>query len=201
MHLLLLLAWVAARHRVRSLMVRLAVLRVLRLVLLAIVELRHLRWSIAAGLQLDVDATLIVLRVVLQSKLAADLLHARLDLLHVVGRVVSLADNDVQVILSVLLGVADALLEDFLGFFDELAVQVDGVAVDFSYGVVLAEDEFGGLLVVLVGFGCVSFALLRELFRFGTIAALVGLLGLRCKVLVLALLFASEVAQTVVFAL
>ena len=114
---------------------------------------------------------------------------------------VSLADDHVEVRLAVLLGVADALLEDLLGLFDELAVQIDGVAVDFADGVVLAENELGGLLVVLVGFGGVRFALLRELFRPGAVAALVGLLGLRSEVLVLALLFTSEVAEAVVFLL
>jgi hypothetical protein len=142
-----------------------------------------------------------VLSVVLQAEFAADLLDARLNLLHVVHRVVSLADDHVQVRLAVLLGVANALLENLLGFFDELAVQVDGVAVDFADGVVLAEDELRGLLVVLVGFGGVRLALLRQLFRTGAIAALVGLLGLRSEVLVLALLFTSEVAEAVVFLL
>jgi hypothetical protein len=113
--------------------------------------------------------------------------------------VVSLADDHVQVRLAVLLGVANALLEDLLGLFDELAVKINGVAVDFADGVVFAEDELGGLLVVLVGFGGVRLALLRQLFRASAIAALVGLLRLRGEVLVLALLFTSEVAEAVVF--
>jgi hypothetical protein len=142
-----------------------------------------------------------MLSVVLQAEFAADLLDARLNLLHVVHRVVSLADDHVQVRLAVLLGVADALLEDLLGLFDELAVEIDGVAVDFADGVVFAEDEFGGLLVVLVGFGSVRLALLRQLFRAGAIAALVGLLGLRGEMLVLTLLFTSEVAEAVVLLL
>jgi hypothetical protein len=40
-------------------------------------------------------------------------------------------------------------------------VKIDGVAVHFADGVVFAEDELGGLLVVLVGFGGVRLALLR----------------------------------------
>jgi hypothetical protein len=198
---LLLLARVSARHGVGSSMVRLAVLRMLRLVLLVVVELRHLRRSIAGGLQFDVHATFVVLGVVLQSKFAADLLHARLDLLHMVDGVVSLADDHVKMRLSVLLGVADALLEDLLGLFDKLAVQVDSVARDFAYGVVFAKDELGGLLVVLVGFGCVRLALLRQLFCLAAVAALVGVLRLRGEMLVLALLFASQIAEAVVFAL
>ena len=198
---LLLLARVSTRHRVRSSVVRLAVLRMLRLVLVVVVVVRHLRRSVAAWLQLDVHATFVVLSVVLQAEFAADLLDARLDLLHVVRGVVSLADDHVEVRLAVLLGVADALLEDLLGFFDELAVQVDSITVDFADGVVFAEDELGGLLVVLVGFGCVRLALLRQLFRPGAVAALVGLLRLRGKMLVLALLFTSKVAEAVVFLL
>lgn len=198
---MLLLARVTTRHWVRSSVVRLAVLRMLRLVLVAVVEVRHLRRSIAAWLQLDVDATFVVLSVVLQSKFAAHLLNARLDLLHVVRGVVSLADDHVEVRLAVLLGVANTLLEDLLGFFDELAVQVDRVAIDFSNSIVFAEDELGGLLVVLVGFGCVRLALLRQLFRPGAITALVSLLRLRGEVLVLALLFTGKVAEAVVFAL
>jgi hypothetical protein len=197
---LLLLARVSARHRVRRSMVRLSVLRMLRLMLLAVVKVRHLRWTITTGFQLNINAAFVVLRVILQTQLATDLLHARLDLLHVVDRVVSLADDYVQVRLAALLGVTDALLEDLLGFFDVLAVQVNGIAVYFADGVVFAEDEFGGLLVVFVGFCCVILALLRQFVRLAAVAALIGLLGLRGEVLVLALLFAGEVAQTVVFA-
>lgn len=199
---LLLLARVSSRHRVGSSVVRLAVLGMLRLVLLAVVEGRHLRRPMAStGLQLDVDPALVVLRVVLQPQLAADLLHARLDLLHVVGAVVALADDDVQVRLPALLRVADALLQDLLGLLHELPVQVDRVAVHLAHGVVLAEDELGRLPVVLVGFGGVLLALLRQLVRLAAVAALVRLLGACGEVLVLALLFAGEVAQAVVFLL
>lgn len=62
---LLLLARVATRHRVCSSVVRLAILRVLRLVLLDVVEVRHLRWSSAAGLQFNIDAAFVVLGIVL----------------------------------------------------------------------------------------------------------------------------------------
>jgi len=103
--------------------------------------------------------------------------------------------------LTILLGVPNALLEDFLGLFDELAVQVDGVTVDFAHGVVFAEDELGGLLVVFVGFGSMRLALLRQLMRLAAVAALVGLLGTRGERLVLALLFTSKVAEAVILAL
>ena len=198
---LLLLSWVAARHRVRSSMVRLAVLCVLRLVLVAIVEVRHLRRSVAGWLQLDVHATLVVLGIVLQPEFAANLLNTRLDLLHVVRGVVSLADNHVEVCLAVLLCIANALLENLLGLLDVLAVQVDSVAGDFAHGIVLAENELGSLLVVFVGFGSMCLALLRQLMRLTTVAALVGLLRTRSERLVLALLFTRKITKAVVFAL
>lgn len=103
--------------------------------------------------------------------------------------------------LPALLRVANALLENLLCFLDELTVQVDCVGVDFAHGVVFAEDEFGGLLVVLVCFGGVLFALVREVFGACAVAALVGLLGAGGEGLVLALLFAGEVAEAVVFVL
>ena len=166
---LLLLARVTTRHRVRSSVVRLAVLRMLRLVLVAVVEMRHLRRSVAGRLQLDVHATFVVLSVVLQSEFAADLLNARLDLLHVVHGVVSLADDHVQVRLAVLLGVANALLEDLLGLGatdgdvdGDLLVTADTESADgvtgLAYGSVnrtssscsLLRDASGVLLIVHV---------------------------------------------------
>lgn len=77
-------------------MMRLSVLCMLRLVLLAVIESRHLRGAMAAALfQVDVDAAFVLLRVVLQSQLAANLLNSRLDSLHVPSAVVSLAHNHV----------------------------------------------------------------------------------------------------------
>lgn len=165
----LLLAWIAARslrvavirrvaHRVRGLVVRLAVVAMLWLVVLLVVVARHLLSMTAS--EVDEEPSLIVLRVVLQAQLAAYLFHARLDLLDVVWTVVSFADDDVKVRLAGRLCVSDSLFDDFLGFFHVLAVQIDGVASDFSYSVVLAEDELGGLLVYSVGLGSVSLGLL-----------------------------------------
>ena len=95
------------------------------------------------------------------------------------GTVVALANDDVQMRLPGLLGVADALLEDLLGLLDELAVQVDGVGVDAADGVVFAENVLGRLFVVVVCFGG------------GAVAALVGLLGARGQRLVLRLFVAG----------
>lgn len=97
------------------------------------------------------------------------------------------------------LRVPNALLDNGFGFFDVLAVQVDGVAGDFSHGVVLAKNEFRGLLVVGVGLRGVLFALFRVVVGRAAVARVVGLPGLRGEVLVLALFFAGEVSQAVVF--
>ena len=66
---LVLLARIPARHRVRSRMMRLPILRMLRLVLLAVIEVRHLRrsTSMSALPQIDINAPLILLGIVLQS--------------------------------------------------------------------------------------------------------------------------------------
>jgi hypothetical protein len=146
---LLLLAGIPARHRVRSRMMRLPILRMLRLMLLAVIESRHLRRSstMTALPQININPALVLLGIILQSQFPTDGLDPGFDLLHVPDAVVSLADNNVQMPLACLLRVADALLEDFFGFFDELAVQVDRVRVDAAYGVVFAENVFRGLLV------------------------------------------------------
>ena len=198
---LLLLARIPARHRVRSRMMRLSILRMLRLVLLAVVEVRHLRrrTSMPALSQIDINATLILLGVVLQSQFPADLFDLGLDLLHVPNAVVAFADDDVQMSLARLLRVADALFEDLFGFFDELAVQVDGVRVDAADGVVFAENVLRGLFVQFVCFGGVGFALQREVVGGAAVAALVGLLGAGGEGLVLGLFVAGGVAEAVVF--
>jgi len=145
---LLLLARISTRHRVRSRMMRLPILRMLRLMLLAVIESRHLRSAVPTSLpQIDVDPALILLGIVLQSQLATNLLDLGLDLLHVPDTVVPLAHNDVQMPLARLLRVSDALFEDFFRFLDELAVQVDGVRVYAAHGVVFAENVLGGLFV------------------------------------------------------
>lgn len=154
-----------------------------------------------AALEVDVHAAGVLLGRVLEAELPADLLDAGLDLLDVVGRVVALADDDVQVRLAVLLGVADALLEDVLGLLDELAVQVDGVVGDAALRVVLAEDVVRRLLVVLVHLGRVPLALVAQLLGPGAVALLVGLVGPVEAVISLLGLLASEVAQAIIFGL
>lgn len=80
-------------------------------------------------------------------------------------------------------------------------MQIDSVARHFAHGIVLTEYELGGLLVVVVGSGGMLLALGAHFVCPRAIAALVGLPRLCGIVLVLALLFTREIAQTVVLLL
>lgn len=80
--------------------------------------------------QVHINPPRILLRRKLQPHLPTNLFHPRLDLLHASGGVVPLPHNNVQVRLAAGAGVAQPALEDVLGLFDKLAVQVDGVRGD-----------------------------------------------------------------------
>lgn len=86
---------------------------------------------------------------------------------------VSLAHNDMQMCLPILLRIADALLEDLFCLFDELAVEIDGVVCDAAGGVVFSEDVVGGLLVIGVHLRGVFLAFFAQLVRGGAVAAFV----------------------------
>lgn len=92
---------------------------------------------------------------------------------------VPLANDDVQVRLAGGLGVADALLEDVLGLFNELPVQVNGVLRYAAGSVVLPEDELRRLLVVVGLLLLMPLALIGQLLSSGSIAALIRFMGLR----------------------
>ena len=64
---------------------------------------------------------------------------------------VPFAHNHMQMGLACALCVADSLLKNVFCFLDELTMQIDSVACDFSDGIVFTEDLLRGLLVVLVG--------------------------------------------------
>lgn len=91
---------------------------------------------------------------------------------------VTLADDGVEMRLAPCLVLADAALEDTLGLFNELAVEIDGVGFDAAGGVVLPEDELGGLEVVLVHLAVVGFALVGELLCGCAVAIVVSASGL-----------------------
>jgi hypothetical protein len=108
---------------------------------------RHIR---RASLQVDIHPALIMLRAILQALLLTDALDRRLDLLDVPWAVIPLAHYDVQMVLALRLGGADACFEDLDCFVDELAVEIDGVRGHLVDGVVLQEDVVGRLFVVLI---------------------------------------------------
>ena len=83
-----------------------------------------------------------------------------------------------EMCLSCALCISDALLDDGLGFFDVLAVQINGVRVYLADCIVLAEDKFRGLLVVVVGRLSMLFTLLGHLVCAATISARICLLRL-----------------------
>lgn len=126
------------------------------------------------ALQVDVDPTGVVFGGVVQPHLATESLDLGLQPLHVVLAVVSHADDHVQVGLARGLGVPDPPLEDVLGLFDVLAVQVDGVAGHALEPVVLAEDELARAPVVPLHQRAVLPALFRQRLGRGPVAALVG---------------------------
>lgn len=145
------------------------------LVALPALDLGHVHG--AAG-QVDVDAALVGLGVVLQAHLATDLFDFGLDLLYMAGTVVAPAHDHVQVRLALSPGVADALLHDVLRLLHELAVQVDGVGGHPAGRVVLPEDEVRGLFVVFRHLAPVGLAFLAQRVRRRAVASLVGLLRL-----------------------
>lgn len=71
---------------------------------------------------------------------------------------VALANDDMQMGLAGCLGVANACLENVLRLLDKLAVEIDSILGYPAWCVVLAEDEVGGLFVILGLFLLVAFA-------------------------------------------
>lgn len=83
-----------ATHRVRSLVMRLTVLLVLRLMVLLVVVRGHLRRTTSSTrLEIDIHSPLVLLRIILQPHFLAYLLNLRLDLLNMSGTMVALPDN------------------------------------------------------------------------------------------------------------
>ena len=80
--------------------------------------------------------------------------------------------------LALRLGVLDALLQDVLGLFYELAMQIDGVPIYSADRVILAEDEVRGLFVVDFGRASVSLAFFREFVSSGAVTLLIGIVSL-----------------------
>lgn len=120
---------------------------------------RRSRADLSAS-EVDIHPALVGLGGIIETQLATDLLDPGFDLLDMAGAVVAPANDDVQVRLTPGLGVTDPHLQYVLGFLDELPVEIDGVLGYAAHGVVLPEDELGGLLVVGILFGRVAFPFL-----------------------------------------
>jgi hypothetical protein len=149
--------------------------------------------------------------------LLADLLNTRLDLLNVVDRVIALADNAVstirdvrpaanleryshmQMVLAGTLCVLDSLFQNLFGLFNELTVKVNSITIDSAYSIVLAEDELGGLSVVVVCLLTMFLCLLREVVSSTSISTRVCFLRLGGAVLALTVFLSRKVSQSVVF--
>lgn len=129
----------------------------------------------APTLQIHKHAPLVLLRAILQPQLPTHLLHPRLDLLHMVATMIPLADNNMQVGLSLLPRGFNPLFEHVFRLLDEQAVQVDGVASHAAGGIVLAENVVARLVVVLRHLGGVLLAFFAELVGAAAVARFVGL--------------------------
>jgi hypothetical protein len=88
------------------------------------------------------------------------------------------AHNDMKMRLAPRSRLPDPRLEDILGLFDILPMEIDGILRDAARRVILAKDELRGLLVVRRLLRLVVLALIRERFRLGAVAAEVGVVGL-----------------------
>ena len=155
--------------------------------------LRHL-WR--TSLQIDVYPSSVVFCGILQPLFTAHLLDPGLYLLYMVVRIVSFANDSVQTVTLYIpgrnrcdclhmqmcftmgSGISYSLLENILGLLEELTVQIDGVAFDPPGGIILAEDEVRGLLIVLVHHCAMSFALFGEPVSGGSVPSFIGVAGL-----------------------
>lgn len=135
-------------------------------------------------LQINIDPPLILLGPEIQPKLPTNLLNPRLQLLHMINRVVPPPNNNPQMRRSPRPLGTDPLLEDPLRLLDELPVEVDAVGVHAARRVVLAEDEVRGLPVVVVHLRGVGLSLVGEGLCASAVAGGVGGSGLGAATLV-----------------
>ena len=147
--------------------------------------------------QVDVDPALVLLRVEVQALFATDALNTRLYLLDVVRGMDAFADDSIplatrpnpprrkmhshmQMSLTMPLRVFNPLLQNLLRLLDKLTMKINRISRNPPFGVILAEDKLGRLLIVLVHLAPVIFALVGEFFGARAVAAGVGILGLCC---------------------
>jgi len=128
--------------------------------------------------EIHVDPSLVFLSPAAHPHLLAHLFDPWLDLLHVIGRVISLAHNDMQMRSAPLPLSPDPIFKNLLRLVDELPVQVDGVRRDPAGGVILAKDVLGGLPVVVIHLGSVGLPLVGKGLGGAAVAGRVGCSGL-----------------------
>ena len=104
-----------------------------------------------------------------------------------------------QMVLASTLCVLDSLFQNFFGLFNKLTVEIDGIAVNSSYGIVLAKDVLRCLSVVVVCLLSMLLSLLRQVVSSTSISTRVCLLRLGRTMLTFAVFLARKVSQSVVF--
>jgi hypothetical protein len=194
--------------RIGSLVLGLPMVRLIILLRLTIAS----RGNGCSTSEVDVHSTFVLLGMVLEALLLADLLNTRFDLLNMVDRVIALADNaastirDVQILanmeeylhmqvgLAGTLCVLDSLFQNLFGLFNELTVKIDSITIDSAYSIVLAEDELGSLSVVVVCLLSMFLGLLREIVSSTSISTRVCFLRLGRVVLALAVFLSRKVS-------
>lgn len=157
----------------------------------------HLVYGTA--LEIYVDAAFVLLGLVLQSKLTADLFDSGFDLLDVVATVISLAYNDMQVSLAPTSCGLDALFKHILGFLNEQPVQINSVVLDTAIGVVFAENVVARLTIIFLHFRSVLLSFLGQLVGACAVARFVGLVSAVEAGATFCCLLAREVTKAIVF--
>lgn len=90
---------------------------------------------------------------------------------------IPLPHNNMQMRLPRTLRILDPFLKDILGLLHKLAMQIDSISRHPIRRIILAEDKFRSLLVVLLHLCAVVFAFVGELFGGGAVAGVVGCFG------------------------
>lgn len=83
-----------------------------------------------------------------------------------------------QMTLSMSFRILNPLLQDILRLLDKLSMQINGIRINASIGVVFSKDELGRLFVIFIHLTPVRLAFFREFFRFCAVAAFVSFPGL-----------------------
>lgn len=166
------------------------------LISLPAVDVAHVDLSTC---QIDINTALVWLSVILQAKLITNLLDSGFDFLDMSRTVVAFTDNDVQVGLASALSILYTFFKDILCFFNELPMQIDRIGGNPVLRIILTENKFRSLLVVLLHLCTMSLSFIRESLCCSSITAIVCFLGFLEAITALAGLLAREIPQAIVF--